>query len=90
MTSTQGATCVDFEVVTYVHRGECLACKVDNNITELVVMRHDEGYLLAVKDVLDEKFHSTSNRNGPASQASKCRSAGRGIPSTPATLTMSH
>ena len=50
-----GATHVDFGMVMDVHRGEGLAQKVGNPITEIFVTRHDEASLIAVKVMSDVK-----------------------------------
>ena len=60
LTSTHGATCVDFGVIMQVCGGEGLDIKVGDPITELVVTRRDEASLLAFKGVEDVKFRATS------------------------------
>ena len=54
------ATCIDLEVVTYVHGGEGLARKVGVLITEIIVTCRYEASLLAVEVVADAKCHTTS------------------------------
>ena len=55
-----GANCVDFGVVTHVRWGEGLVRKVGNTLTEIVLTCLDEASLLAVKGVVDVKFHAIS------------------------------
>ena len=55
-----GATCEYFGVLTNVRGGGFLARKVGDPITELVVIRCDESYLLAVKGAEDIKCRATS------------------------------
>ena len=58
--STHGTTCVYFGDVTHVHGGEGLSLKVCDPITELIVTRHDDASLLALKGVVDVKYLTTS------------------------------
>ena len=55
-----GRTCVYFGVITHMRWGEGLARKVGNPITGLIVMRHDEASLSAVKEVADVKYRAIS------------------------------
>ena len=54
-----GLACEYLGVVTHVHGGEGLSCKVGDPITEIVVKRHGEAYLLAVMGVADVKCSTT-------------------------------
>ena len=55
-----GATHVDFGMVMDVHKGEGLAQKVGNPITEIFMTRHDESSLLAIKVMSDDKCRAST------------------------------
>ena len=58
--STHGATCVEFGVVTHVNGGEGLACMARDLLTEIIVTRCYEAYIIAVKGMIDVKCRPTS------------------------------
>ena len=58
--SMNGATCVDFGVVTPVQECEGPAHKVGDSITDIIMIRRDKATLLAVEGVSDATLRATS------------------------------